>query len=276
MAKVGFTKMHGQGNDFVMFDGVANALDSFTPDQARFLADRNRGVGADQVLLLSRDAGGEFGYRIWNADGGEVFQCGNGARAAHALLLLLGYSRGAVTLRTAAGAIGVDAGELGSRAYLAEPCFTPAGIPLVRSAALGHRHDLMWEGHELSFAALGLGNPHAVFWVADVDRAPVARLGFSLNAGPDFPTGVNVSFAERPAASVAYALRVYERGVGETQACGSGAAACAVVAHCEDGLTAIEVEVRGGKLRAGWAGPGTKAWVEGEVTHVFSGTVALP
>lgn len=268
--------MHAQGNDFVMLDGRIDGLaDGLSAAQARQLADRQTGIGADQVLLLLPGKDDEFIYRIWNQDGGEVAQCGNGARAAYAFLRQLGLGGEQQRLRTSAGPIEVGTGAHGIRAWLAPPQFAPADIPLAHDDEAA-AYTFAWEGQEFSFAALSLGNPHAVMMVEDVASAPVAELGAACNASADFPAGVNVGFAQLPPQQDApYKLRVFERGVGETKACGSGAAALAVVEQRRCNVTEITLDVPGGRLAAGWDGGSAVAWVEGEVTHVFAGSFEL-
>ena len=272
MPEASFAKFHGLGNDFVMIDGIATPMPSVSSDQARYLADRRHGIGADQVLLLTKGDDDEFCYRIWNQDGGEVAQCGNGARSAHAFLRRRGYAEGRTRLRTSAGLLEVEDGKRGPRAYLGVPSFEPSEIPLARKVRLDS-YPLSWQGYELSFAAVAVGNPHCVFWVKDVNEAPVAELGEYLNSSEDFPEGVNVSFACKTAKDK-ISLRVHERGVGETPACGSAAAACAAIA-CDPSTRVFEIVVQGGDLLAGWEGEEAKAWVEGEVSHVFDGTIEI-
>ena len=267
--KISFVKMHGLGNDFVIVDGIATPDLEIDNARAQALADRRHGIGADQVLLLKRNSQAQFDYRIWNADGNEVTQCGNGARSAYAFLRRRDYCSNSVTLRTAAGSIKVAAGPTGPRAYLGLPAFEPDHIPLARPTRCD-RYQMTWNDTKLEFAAVAIGNPHAVFWVADVAAAPVATLGAALNDTPDFPAGVNVSYAKRTGPQT-ITLRVYERGVGETPACGSAAAACAVVAHTAEHNQFV-ITVPGGQLQAGWDGNNKAAWVEGKVNHVFDGT----
>ena len=273
MTELQFAKMEGLGNDFLVIDAIANPHVALTSSQVRKLADRRLGVGADQVLLLARGDGQEVNYRIWNADGNEVAQCGNGARAAHVLLRMRGHVAKSSRLRTRADLIVVTSGESGPRALLGEPSFEPGQIPLARPAK-ARRYEFDACGVKTDFAALSIGNPHAVFWVDNVEAAQVAQVGRHLNESGDFPEGVNVGFATVPRDG-RISLRVHERGVGETPACGSGAAACAVVSFLEHGLPLITVRMPGGELNAGWDGPGNAAWIEGAVNHVFNGTFSI-
>ncbi|MBF2734671.1 MAG: diaminopimelate epimerase, partial [Betaproteobacteria bacterium AqS2] len=219
-----FAKLHGLGNDFVLLDLDAAGV-ALTAEQVRFLADRRLGVGADQVLALAARADGGWDYRIWNADGGEVGQCGNGARAAYAYLARHGRVRdgAAVTLRTSTTTIEVTGGDTGPRARLGVPAFAPAAIPLRRDAQ-ADLYEIEHEGQTVAFAALAVGNPHACVWTDDLAAAPLASLGTRLNEEKqDFPEGVNLSFLHK-AADGTVAMRVHERGAGETPACGSAAA----------------------------------------------------
>ena len=270
MAEIEFAKMHGLGNDFVVL-AAANLPAGFPDHQAvRAIADRRCGIGCDQLLIVGAAADdGSFPYRIFNADGSEVAQCGNGARCAYQYLRLRNRCTERCVLTTAAGSIEVIEGKRGNpRALLGLPRFAPAEIPL----AVDERQDVYqvsWQGQQWSFAALALGNPHAVIEVADVEQAPVAQLGEFLNACDMFPERVNASFVQRLGRG-RIRQRVYERGVGETPACGSAAAAAAVAA----GGGEIEVQMNGGVLVAGWEGPGTPAWIEGAACESFRGSFA--
>ncbi len=275
MPETRFAKMHSLGNDFVVLDGIAAGLPDLDAASVRAVADRRRGIGCDQLLLLGPvGADGAFGYRIFNADGGEVAQCGNGARCAFAYLSSRGYCGKRCTLRTAAGTIAVSQGPSGPRALLGEPRFDPAQIPLAASGRQD-RYEANWRGETWQFAALSIGNPHAVFVVDDAEDAPVDELGSFLNRSDLFPERVNVGFAQ-PLPSRAIRLRVFERGVGETPACGSAAAAAAVaLARPADLQAGIEVIANGGRLAAGWDGPGHAAWIEGAAVESFAGTADI-
>ena len=271
MAEIPFVKMHGLGNDFVVLDESDLAAGFPGPDAARAIADRRCGIGCDQLLIVgAAGSGGSFPYRIFNADGSEAGQCGNGARCAFEYLRQRGRCRDRCRLQTAAGAIDVVAGKRGPRAMLGEPQFVPADIPLAVPEA-GDSYEVCWQDRSWRFAALGLGNPHAVFEVDDVGQAPVAGLGEFLNRSSMFPERVNVGFVERVGRD-RVRLRVYERGAGETPACGSAAAAAAVALG--DSAAAIEfaVQMDGGVLQAGWDGAGTPAWIEGPASESFRGS----
>ena len=291
MPELSFSKYQGLGNDFVIFDGIANPDISLTSKQARKIADRRLGIGADQILLL-KEAGDEFSYQIWNQDGGEVAQCGNGARSAHAFLRQKGYAKNSRTiLRTTADLIEVEDGETGPRAHLGVPCFEEEKIPHA-NFSLKHRpiayekktsskkvrisnkycYEVTWKDKQYKLFVVFLGNPHCVIQTENVEEAPVHELGKELNSPEHFSEGINVSFATFPTTD-SLELRVYERGVGETPACGSAAAACAVINH--DFKEEIAVDMAGGRLLAGWKGGGNMAWVEGKVEHVFDGIIDM-
>jgi diaminopimelate epimerase len=236
MMKLTFVKMHGLGNDFVVIDGFRQSVE-LTVEQLRFLADRHFGIGCDQVLLVEQagQAGVDFRYRIFNADGGEVEQCGNGARCFVRFVHEQGLTdkreirvetlRGVIVPRLEEdGAVTVDMGP---------PVFTPAQIPFV-STIDDLLQVLQLADDEIAITAVGMGNPHAVQLVADVDTAPVDRQGPLIESHPRFPQRVNAGFMQVVDRHT-IRLRVFERGVGETLACGTGACA-AVVAGIARGL----------------------------------------
>lgn len=275
--RLAFTKMQGLGNDFVVIDAVSRPV-VLTAAQLRRLADRHLGVGCDQVLLVEPAPGPgiDFGYRIFNADGGEVGQCGNGARCLARFLRESGLSdRDRVRVGTASrvmelrieadGQVSVDMGE---------PVFDPARIPLAVDAE-AERYALEVDGETLSFGAVSMGNPHMLIEVADAGAAPVARLGPRLESHPLFPERVNVGFAQRLAPD-RLRLRVYERGVGETRACGSGACAAVAVGRRQGWLDErVTVALTGGELVIHWHGPGTSLWMTGPAATVFQGRIDL-
>ena len=268
--------MHGCGNDFVVIDAVRQTLPADFP--AAQIADRRRGIGCDQILVLSRaKGGGDFGYRVINADGGEVGQCGNGARCAHAFLRRRKLAnKRRLRLRTStAEIITEDAGKKGVRAYLGVPQFAPEKVPLRRKKEqLWYAASAAEGGTALPgrFAALSLGNPHAVFAAEAED---IAAAGEALNDRRKlFPEGVNAGFCRRTEDGIF--LRVFERGVGETPSCGSGAVAAAAVfirggAH----RSPLRVEMPGGALLCGWKGEGHPAWLQGAVSFVFDGVIRI-
>lgn len=276
-----FTKMHGLGNDFVVLDGVRQQI-ALAPAQIRQLADRHFGIGFDQLLLLEapRRPEAQFAYRIFNADGGEVAQCGNGARCAAVFLREQGLVReDVITVDTAAGLLRLTLEPRGVRVNMGVPAFAPAEVPFLAEHYAPRQH-LALAGREISFAAIGLGNPHAVLEVADVAAAPVAELGPQLERHPRFPARVNVSFMQI-LDDRHIRLRVFERGAGETLACGSGACA-AVIAGRLWGRLAPEVEVAlpGGSLTVIWEGTAADdrapVWLIGPASTVFTGEVGLP
>lgn len=272
-----FSKMHGLGNDFVVLDGVRQQV-SLSPEQLRFLADRHFGVGFDQLLLVepATQPGVDFRYRIFNADGSEVEQCGNGARCFARFVFDQGLTdkreirvetkKGVVAPRLEAdGQVTVDMGA---------PRFAPAEIPFISdSDAVVQSLDL--DGTTVDISVVSMGNPHAVQLVADVDTAPVAVHGPLTESHPRFPERVNAGFLQvldRHSAR----LRVYERGSGETLACGTGACA-AVVAGIRRGLldSPVRVATRGGELTIAWAGPGQPVLMTGPAVTVFTGEIEL-
>ena len=273
MARLKFTKMHGLGNDFVVFDGIAQAV-ALSRDQLRALADRHVGVGCDQVLVVERPTrpDADFRYRIYNADGGEVEQCGNGARCFVKFVRDRGLTtRRAIRVETAGGLIELvlhDDGEV--TVDMGVPRFAPADVPFVSDRAdLVQAIDV--DGKTLEVTALSMGNPHAVQLVADVDAAPVAAQGPVIERHPRFPQRVNAGYMQ-VVDRATIRLRVWERGAGETLACGSGACAAAVTAIAR-GLadSPVRVGMRGGTLSVAWAGPGATVFMTGPATTVYEG-----
>jgi diaminopimelate epimerase len=272
-----FTKMHGLGNDFVVFDAINQSL-ALTPAQVRFLADRRFGIGCDQLLLVERaeQPGVDFRYRIFNADGSEVQQCGNGARCFARFVRDKGLTdKDAIVVETASGIITLHIEADGQvRVNMGKPNFSPASLPFLAEA-----EQLVYElelGEEtLSIGAVSMGNPHAVLQVEDVERAPVAELGSRLESHPRFPERVNAGFMQ-VLDSGAIRLRVYERGAAETLACGTGACAAVAVGR-RWGLLGDDVRVSlpGGELTIRWAGEGEDLWMIGPATSVFEGTIEL-
>lgn len=274
--RVRFTKMQALGNDFVVFEALHRQLplDGAT---VRRLADRHFGIGCDQVLVVEPGANGaDFRMRILNADGGEVEQCGNGARAffryvrersltdKDELRVLTGG--GPILLRgTPAGDVAVDMGV---------PRFEPAEVPFTAPERLPV-YDLEVDGRIIPVSVLSMGNPHAVQVVEDVERAPVAELGPRIESHPRFPKRVNAGFLQvRDRDHVR--LRVFERGAGETLACGSGACAAVVAGRLRGLLNArVEVTLSGGRLTVEWAGEGKPVIMTGPAEFVFDGEVEL-
>ena len=272
-----FTKMHGAGNDFVVLDGVRRPL-RLTAEQIRRIADRRLGVGCDQVLLVERPtrADADFRYRIFNSDGGEVEQCGNGARCfARFVRDQRLTDKDEIRAETLAGVI-VPRLEPDGRVSvnMGAPRFEPAEIPFT-APARAEVYDLELDGTVAQVSVLSMGNPHAVQIVPDVDRAPVATQGPLIERHPRFPRRVNAGYMQI-VDRAHIRLRVYERGAGETPACGTGACA-AVVAGRQRGLLDVSVEVSlpGGVLQVTWDGPGRPVWLTGPAVTVFEGSMDL-
>ena len=275
--RVAFTKMHGVGNDFVVFDAPPPST-LLEPAALRALADRRTGVGFDQALVLEapRRADTAVYYRVFNADGDEVEQCGNGARCIAALLHRRGASRaGAVVLDSPSGLVAARvAADSSVSVDMGVPNFDPRSLPF-EAPAEADPYPLEVEGRTLSIGAVSLGNPHAVLTVESVDSAPVATLGPAIERHARFPRRVNAGFLEI-VDRTHLKLRVYERGAGETLACGTGACAAAAIAR-RRGLIdpQVRVEVRGGEWRVNWAGRGEHIWLSGPAEVSFEGHVEV-
>jgi len=276
---VAFTKMHGLGNDFVVIDAIGQRVE-LDAKRVRYLANRRFGVGCDQVLLVEPAPAGEpdvdFGYRIYNADGGEVEQCGNGARCFARFVRERGLTdKDRIRVRTRAGTIELCIESDGQVSVdMGVPCFEPGEIPF-RAEARAARYDLELDGHTITVGAVSMGNPHAVLKVEDIDGAPVASLGPAIEAHPRFPNRVNAGFMQ-VVDSGHIRLRVYERGAGETLACGTGACAAVAVGRLQGLLDErVEVDLPGGRLQIAWSGEGEPVWMTGPATTVFQGTIEL-
>jgi diaminopimelate epimerase len=275
--KLKFSKMHGLGNDFVVVDGVRQSL-ALTPEHVRHLADRHFGVGCDQLLLVEKAGapGVDFRYRIFNADGGEVEQCGNGARCFVRFVHDQGLTdKRQIRVETISGIIAPRLEADGSVTVdMGVPVFSPEKIPF-SSATDDLVQTLTIGDDDVAITAVSMGNPHAVQVVADVDAAPVATQGPLIEAHPRFPQRVNAGFMQI-AGRQAIRLRVYERGAGETLACGTGACA-AVVAGVARGLleSPVRVSTRGGELTIAWGGRGTPVLMTGPAVSVFTGEIEL-
>jgi diaminopimelate epimerase len=275
--RIDFTKMHGVGNDFVVFDAPAEPA-VLAPEWLRRLADRRTGIGFDQALLLEapRRSDSAVYYRIFNSDGDEVEQCGNGARCIAALLHRRGLTRnGAITLDSPAGLIRARVGADAQVAVdLGVPNFAPASLPFAAPRE-ADSYPLEVAGRTFQIGAVSLGNPHAVLTVASVEEAPVATLGPAIERHPRFPERVNAGFLEI-VARAAVRLRVYERGAGETLSCGTGACAAVAVGRRRGLLDAqVRVGVRGGELQVNWAGSGEHIWLSGPTEISFEGHVEV-
>jgi len=272
MTALKFTKMQGLGNDFVVLDGVRQRVDLSTA-QLRLLADRRFGVGCDQVLLVERATGdADFRYRIFNADGGEVEQCGNGARCFMVFVRDQGLTaKRQLRVETAGGLI-VPRLEADGQVTvdMGVPRYAPEDVPFV--GGKGTVDEVLdVDGTHLRISALSMGNPHAVQVVADVDLAPVATQGPRIEHDPRFPQRVNAGYMQ-VVDRATIRLRVWERGVGETLACGTGACA-AVVAGVRRKLvdSPVRVQVRGGELVIAWPGDGRAVQMTGPAVTVFEG-----
>jgi diaminopimelate epimerase len=275
--QIAFTKMHGLGNDFMLFDLPAESVMP-TREQWQALSDRHTGVGFDQAVVLQppRRHGTDAFYRIFNADGGEAEQSGNGARCVAALL----HRRGRLNGDTVA--IDCSAGLMRARIIgrdmvsidLGVPNFDPRSLPF-DVPAQNASYTLSAGGDHIEIGAVSIGNPHAVLHVETVEDAPVERIGHALQCNPMFPRQVNVGFMQ-VVDTGHIRLRVYERGAGETRACGTGACAAAVVGH-HLGLLGRDVEVRvpGGALSVHWGGPGQSVWLTGPAERSYEGRVEI-
>jgi diaminopimelate epimerase len=274
---VPFTKMHGTGNDFVVFDAVRHPV-VLTPEKIRRLADRHTGVGCDQILVVERAtrAGVDFQYRIYNADGGEVEQCGNGARCFVRFVRERGLTdKSEIVVETAAGLIRPRIETDGQVTVdMGVPRFEPREVPF-EAPARAPLYDIDVNGQRREVSVLSMGNPHAVQLVTDVDHAPVTSEGPWIERHPRFPKRVNAGFMQIVDRGH-IRLRVFERGAGETLACGTGACA-AVVAGRQRGLlnATVNVSVLGGSLRISWKGEGEPVLMTGPAVTVFEGAIDL-
>lgn len=285
--KLSFTKMHGAGNDFIVIDAINQDID-FTSEQWQRLAERRFGIGADQILVVEKaqSADCDFRYRIFNNDGGEVEQCGNGARAFARFVVEKGLTtqstirvetmKGIIAPRLEAdGTVTVDMGA---------PILAPAEVPFDAAGLSGQAEgvDTLWPlplayrgGQTVFVSVVSMGNPHAVQVVANVDTSPVAELGPLVEQHVRFPRKVNAGFMQ-VLDRAHIRLRVYERGAGETLACGTGACA-AVVAGIRRGLldSPVQVQARGGQLSIAWAGEGQPVYMTGPAVTVFEGVIEI-
>jgi diaminopimelate epimerase len=271
--QVPFTKMHALGNDFLVVQANGNRI----PDAGviRRLADRNTGIGFDQLLWLEagRTADADIFYRIFNSDGSEAEQCGNGARCIARLIatdgqreLLLEHVGGTSRARIE------DDGDV--TIEMGTPDFQPDRIPFDAEAEQPS-YDVEVNGESVTLSVVSMGNPHAVITVDSVDDAPVRTLGPQLESHARFPNHANIGFMQIVAPDHVR-LRVFERGVGETSACGTGACAAAVIGHRSGRLNdRVTVDLPGGKLTVRWKGPDSPVWLTGEAVTIYEGTVQL-
>ena len=275
--KLPFVKMHGIGNDFVLIDNTSRGLE-LAADQVRLIADRRRGVGCDQLLMLepSGDGHSDFRARIFNQDGSEARQCGNGLRCFAVWLRDKGLAKG--------DRIHIDAGgqvvcarlekDRTVRLDMGVPKFDPDDIPFL-AGERAEAYLLQIGARRLEIGAVSMGNPHAVTRVDDCAAAPVEEIGPAVQALEAFPEGVNVGFMQ-VVDEAAIRLRVYERGVGETLACGSGACAAVAVGRIRGWLGAhVSVGLPGGQLEVEWQGEGESMWLTGPTQLSFEGEFEL-
>ncbi|MBA1202196.1 diaminopimelate epimerase [Pseudomonas capeferrum] len=272
-----FTKMHGLGNDFMVLDLVSQHA-HIQPKHARQWGDRHTGIGFDQLLIVEAPSNPEvdFRYRIFNADGSEVEQCGNGARCfARFVLDKRLTAKKLIRVETKGGVIELDVRNDGQICVdMGPPRLVPSQIPF-DAPAQAPSYALEVDGRHVELAAVSMGNPHAVLRVDDVCTAPVHDLGPKIEHHPRFPQRVNVGFlqvVDRQRAN----LRVWERGAGETQACGTGACAAAVAAISQGWMDSpVSIDLPGGRLTIEWAGPGKSVMMTGPAVRVFEGQVRL-
>lgn len=272
-----FTKMHGAGNDFVVIDCISQQI-SLTPERARKIADRHFGIGCDQILLVEPPARPEvdFNYRIFNSDGSEVEQCGNGARCFAKYVRdrkLCG--RNPIRVSTASGDIEITVNRDHTvNVDMGAPNFEPAEIPL-STENQSSLYSLNVDDQDISFAALSMGNPHAVITVDDIDTAPVESLGAQLEGHPFFPQKVNVGFMQI-VNDHEIRLRVFERGAGETLACGTGACAAVVAGIQSNKLQSpVDVHLTGGTLKIDWQDLCQSVILTGGAKTVFHGQIRI-
>ena len=276
--EIHFTKMHGAGNDFVVLDGVRDALPPIEPLAAR-LCDRHLGIGADQLLVVRPGANADFRMEIWNADGSQVEMCANGIRAFYKYLRDHGHTdRAEISVETLSGVVRPRwAGSDRVIVDMGRPILAPAKIPTTLGAGDGPVLDvpLAVEGGTLSVSSVSMGNPHAVIYVDDPDTAPVERWGRVIEHHSAFPNRVNVEFV-RVLGRDRIAQRTWERGAGETLACGSGACAVAVVSMLRGVVDRrVSIELRGGVLEIAWPADDAHVEMTGPAAEVFTGVIRI-
>ena len=272
-----FTKMHGLGNDFMVVDLISQRV-HLSPEQIRYLGNRNTGVGFDQLLLVEtpQSPDVDFRYRIFNSNGTEVEHCGNGARCfakfVHDQRLT---GKRDISVQTSNGRIMLkmrDDHAVG--VHMGEPVLQPDQVPF-EATTQAPSYSLEQDGHNYTLGVVSMGNPHAVLVVDDVASAPVFELGSKLEQHPRFPNKANIGFMQIVDRNT-IKLRVFERGVGETKACGTGACAAVVVGQ-QQGLldTKVTTQLTGGNLAIQWQGPGHHLFMDGPATHVYEGQIKL-
>lgn len=275
--QIDFTKMHGTGNDFVVIDNINQSV-ALTAAQIRHISDRHFGVGCDQLLLVekSRREDAEFRYRIFNADGGEVEQCGNGARCFARFVIERGMTKARdIPVETTGGLIHLKLEEDERVTVdMGVPDFRPEALPFAAEGTPEY-HELLLNGEKYAIGAISIGNPHAVLLVDSVNEAPVNTLGPLIESHERFPQRVNVGFMEIVDRRH-IRLRVYERGVGETLACGTGACAAVAVGIKNRLLDErVRAELRGGDLTICWPGEGSSLLMTGPAETVYEGRIIL-
>jgi diaminopimelate epimerase len=275
--RIDFLKMQGLGNDFFVFDASA-AGEPLPPDTVRALADRHTGVGFDQALMLEapRNSGRRVFYRVFNSDGSEVEQCGNGARCVAALLYARAPQLGReIDMESRAGPVSARIREDGLVSVdMGTPDFDPRSLPMDTDAQAAV-YTLEAGAEAIEFGAVSIGNPHVVLRVPDVKTAPVARIGPIIEHHRLFPRRTNVGFMQIVDRSH-IRLRVFERGAGETLACGTGACAAAVIGRHRGLLEGdVRVDLPGGTAYVSWPGPGRRVWLTGPATTVFTGKIDI-
>ncbi|MGA9853020.1 MAG: diaminopimelate epimerase [Gammaproteobacteria bacterium] len=275
--KVLFSKMEGLGNDFMVIDAMQQPV-TFDAALVQKLADRRTGIGFDQLLVIGKPANPAHAarFRIYNADGGEVEQCGNGARCVSRFLVENGRVKDQnFTLETVGGDLQADVQDIANvRVNMGVPVFEPARIPFeANERALTYALEV--DGRTYEIGAVSVGNPHAILDTPDVDIAPVVELGPKIERHPRFPKRTNVSFAQW-LDRTHVRLRVFERGTGETLACGTGACATMVWGRLAGWLDeTVDVALRGGNLMISWKGEGQPMWMSGPANRVYDGTIKL-
>jgi diaminopimelate epimerase len=275
--EIEFTKMHGLGNDFVVIDAINQEID-LSEEQVQFIADRHFGIGCDQLLLVEAAESDDvdFVYRIFNADGGEVEQCGNGARCFAVFVREKGLTdQDSIRVETASGVIELHIQSDGQITVdMGVPELSPWKIPFNADTRLDE-YALDVNGQMLKIGAVSMGNPHAVTIVENIETTAVDELGASIESHPLFPNRVNAGFMQILNESH-IRLRVYERGAGETLACGTGACAAMVIGRLQGHLAEqVEVDLAGGSLQISWQGEGSPVMMTGPATTVFEGKITV-
>jgi diaminopimelate epimerase len=281
--RLDFLKMQGLGNDFLVFDAAQPACPSLDSNKLRALADRHTGIGFDQALMLEspREAHSRVFYRVFNSDGSEVEQCGNGARCVAALMFARQPELGReMTMESSGGVVQARVREDGMVSVdMGIPNFEPRSLPMEAPGAASSAempvYSLEIDGANIEFGAVSMGNPHVVLRVPDVKSAPVERFGPTIERHRFFAKRTNVGFMQIVDRN-RIKLRVHERGVGETQACGTGACAAVAFGVKRDLLDSeVSVDLPGGTAIVSWSGPGRQIWLTGPATMVFTGSIDI-